>query len=138
MSCPFPANRHVNNFPSADKRDRVQLEQKESDTEEITPLADEEKSRLKRKIEQLKSKFEGPNLLEIINQSTDIMGAKISDQSLEGADVIIVPFGIKEINLFDFDEAEMLIKGGIMAGLINIPEIKKVINEKLKKKWILW
>jgi len=108
------------------------------DTEEITTLADEEKSRLKRKIEQLKSKFEGPNLLEIINQSTDIMGAKISDQSLEGADVIIVPFGIKEINLFDFDEAEMLIKGGIMAGLINIPEIKKVINEKLKKKWILW
>jgi len=108
------------------------------DTEEITTLADEEKSRLKRKIEQLKSKFEGPNLLEIINQSTDIMGAKISDQSLEGADVIIVPFGMKEINLFDFDEAEMLIKGGIMAGLINIPEIKKVIKEKLKKKWILW
>jgi len=109
-----------------------------NDTEEITPLADEEKSRLKRKIEQVKLKFEGPNLLEIINQSTDIMGAKITDHSLEGADVVIVPFGIKEINLFDFDEAEMLIKGGIMAGLINIPEIKRVIKEKLKKKWILW
>jgi len=108
------------------------------DTEEITPLADEEKSRLKRKIEQVKLKFEGPNLLEIINQSTDIMGAKITDQSLEGADVVIVPFGIKEINLFDFDQAEMLIKGGIMAGLINIPEIKRVITEKLRKKWILW
>jgi len=108
------------------------------DIEEITPLADEEKSRLKRKIEQLKLKFEGPNLFEIINQSTDIMGAKITDQSLEGADVIIVPFGMKEIDLFDFDEAEMLIKGGIMAGLINIPEIKRVIKEKLKKKWILW
>lgn len=108
------------------------------DTEEITTLSDEEKSKLKRKIEQLKSKFEGPNLLEIINQSTDIMGAKITDQSLEGADVIIVPFGMKEIDLFDFDEAEMLIKGGIMAGLINIPEIKRVIKEKLKKKWILW
>jgi len=108
------------------------------DTEEITPLADEEKSRLKRKIEQLKLKFESPNLLEIINQSTDIMGAKISDQSLEGADVIIVPFGMKEIDLFDFDQAELLIKGGIMAGLINIPEIKIVIKEKLKKKWILW
>jgi len=109
-----------------------------NDMEEITPLADEEKSRLKRKIEQVKLKFEGPNLLEIINQSTDIMGAKITDHSLEGADVVIVPFGIKEINLFDFDEAEMLIKGGIMAGLINIPEIKRVIKEKLKKKWILW
>jgi len=104
------------------------------DTEETTPLADEEKSRLKRKIEQLKLKFESLNLFEIINQSTDIMGAKISDQSLEGADVIIVPFGMKEIDLFDFDQAELLIKGGIMAGLINIPEIKRVIKEKLKKK----
>ena len=108
------------------------------DTEEITPLVDEEKGFLKQTIEQVKSKFEGPNLIEIINQSTDIMGAKITDQSLEGADVIIVPFGMKEIDLFDFDEAEMLIKGGIMAGLINIPEIKRVIKEKLKKKWILW
>jgi len=108
------------------------------DTEEITPLVDEEKGFLKQTIEQVKSKFEGPNLIEIINQSTDIMGAKITDQSLEGADVVIVPFGIKDINLFDFDQAELLIKGGIMAGLINTPEIKRVIKEKLKKKWILW
>jgi NTE family protein len=108
------------------------------DTEEITPFVDEEKSRLKRKIEQIKLKFEGPNLIEIINQSTDIMGAKITDQSLAGADVVIVPFGLKEINLLDFDEAETLIKGGIMAGLINIPEIKRVMKEKLRKKWILW
>ena len=108
------------------------------DTKEITPLVDEEKGFLKQTIEQVKSKFEGPNLIEIINQSTDIMGAKITDQSLEGADVIIVPFGMKEIDLFDFDQAELLIKGGIMAGLINIPEIKRVIKEKLKKKWILW
>ena len=66
------------------------------------------------------------------------MESKITDQSLEGADVVIVPFGIKEINLFDFDEAEILIKGGIMATLINIPEIKRVIKEKLRKQWILW
>ena len=108
------------------------------DTEEITPLVDEEKGFLKQTIEQVKSKFEGPNIFEIISQSTDIMESKITDQSLEGADVVIVPFGIKEINLFDFDEAEMLIKGGIMATLINIPEIKRVIKEKLGKQWILW
>ena len=108
------------------------------DTEEITPLVDEEKGFLKQTIEQVKSKFEGPNIFEIISQSSDIMEAKITDQSLEGADVVIVPFGIKEINLFDFDEAEMLIKGGIMATLINIPEIKRVIKEKLGKQWILW
>jgi NTE family protein len=108
------------------------------DTEEFTSSIDEEKGILKQKIEQVKSKFEGPNIFEIINQSIDIMEAKITDQCLEGADVVIVPFGIKEINLFDFDKAEMLIKGGIMAGLINIPEIKRVIKEKLRKQWILW
>jgi len=108
------------------------------DTEEIIPLVDEEKGFLKEKIEQVKSKFEGPNIFEIISQSTDIMESKITDQSLEGSDVLIIPFGIKEINLFDFDEAEMLIKGGIMATLINIPEIKRVIKEKLRKKWTLW
>ena len=103
------------------------------DTEGIIPLAEEEKGFLKQKIENVKSKFEGPNLIEIIKQSTDIMESKITDQYLEGADVLIVPFGIKEINLFDFDEAEMLIKGGIMATLINIPEIKRAIKEKLRE-----
>ena len=101
------------------------------DTEEFTSFVDEEKGILKQKIEQVKSKLEGPNIFEIINQSLDIMEAKITDQSLEGADVVIVPFGIKEINLFDFDKAEMLIKGGIMATMINIPEIKRAIKEKL-------
>jgi len=103
------------------------------DTEEFTSFIDEEKGILKQKIEQVKSKFEGPNIFEIINQSIDIMEAKITDQCLEGADVVIVPFGIKEINLFDFDKAEMLIKGGIMATMINIPEIKRAIKEKLRE-----
>ena len=102
------------------------------DTEGIIPLVEEEKGFLKEKIENVKSKFEGPNLIEIINQSTDIMESKITDQCLKGADVVIVPFGIKEINLFDFDKAEMLIKGGIMATMINIPEIKRAIKEKLR------
>ncbi|MBE3093276.1 MAG: hypothetical protein IMZ51_06455 [Chloroflexi bacterium] len=88
---------------------------------------------MKQKIENVKSKFEGPNLIEIINQSTDIMESKITDQSLEGADVLIVPFGIKEMKLFDFDEAEILIKGGIMSCLVNIPEIKRAIKEKLRE-----
>ena len=109
---------------------------------QISPLTDrdimEKLEEIELQIEQVKSKFEGPNIFEIISQSTDIMGAKITYQSLEGADVVIVPFGIKEINLFDFDKAEMLIKGGIMATMINIPEIKRAIKEKLGKQWILW
>jgi len=103
------------------------------DTEKITSLVDKEKGILKQKIEQVKSKLEGPNIFEIINQSIDIMEAKITDQCLEGADVVIVPFGIKEINLFDFDKAEMLIKGGIMATMINISEIKRAIKEELQE-----
>jgi NTE family protein len=102
------------------------------DKEEFTSLVDEKKGILEQKIEQVKSKFEGPNIFEIINQSIDIMEAKITDQCLEGADVVIVPFGIKEINLFDFDKAEMLIKGGIMSAMINISEIKRAIKEKLE------
>jgi len=92
----------------------------------------EKSSILQQKIEEVKSTFEGPNIFEVIVQSIDIMEAKITDQSLEGADVVIVPFGIKDINLFDFDKAKSVIKGGIMATLINIPEIKEAIKEKLK------
>jgi len=92
----------------------------------------EKSSILQQKIEEVKATFEGPNIFEVIIQSIDIMEAKITDQSLEGADVVIVPFGIKDINLFDFDKAESVIKGGVMATLINIPEIKRAIKEKIK------
>ena len=91
----------------------------------------EKSSTLQQKIVQVKSTFEGPNIVEVISQSIDIMEAKITDQCLEGADVVIVPFGIKDINLFDFDKAESVIKGGMMAAMINIPEIKRAIKEKL-------
>ena len=92
----------------------------------------EKSSILQQKIEEVKATFEGPNIFEVIVQSIDIMEAKITDQSLEGADVVIVPFGIKDINLFDFDKAESVIKGGIMATLIKMPEIKEALREKLK------
>jgi len=101
---------------------------------EIIPLVEKEKGILKKAVEKVKSKFEGPNLIEIINQATDIMESKITDQSLEDADILIVPFGIKDINTLDFDEAELLIKGGIMATLLNIPTIKEAMKEKLKEK----
>lgn len=80
-----------------------------------------------------KSTGEGPNIFDLISQTLDIMEAKITVESLEGADVVIVPLGIKGIGLSDFDQAESLIKGGIMATLIKIPEIKEAIKEKLKQ-----
>ncbi len=92
----------------------------------------EKSSILQQKIEQVKSTFESPNIFEVIVQSIDIMQAKITGQCLEGADVVIVPFGIKDINLLDFDKAESVIKGGIMAALLKMPEIKEAIKEKIK------
>ena len=102
------------------------------ETKEFVSLVEEEKGILKKAVNRVKSKFEGPNLIEIIVQSTDIMESKITELSIEGTDVLITPFGIKDINTLDFDEAELLIKGGIMAALINIPHIKEVMKEKLK------
>jgi NTE family protein len=136
---PYPTilmiDKETGNLKEVKNLEDLKINKEESpkfkDIEENTSLIDKEKGFLKEKIEQVKLKFEGPNIFEIISQSSDIMGAKITDQSLEGADVVIVPFGIKETNLFDFDKAEILIKGGIMATLINIPEIKRAIKEKL-------
>ena len=100
---------------------------------ETSNLEEVEKSSiLQQKIEQVKSTFESPNIFEVIVQSIDIMQAKITGQCLEGADVVIVPFGIKDINLLDFDKAESVIKGGMMAALLKMPQIKEVIKEKLK------
>ena len=114
----------------------LMINEETGNLEEVTePSEDstsEKKSTLRSKIEQLKIRLERPNIFEVISQSIDIMEAKISEQSLEGADVVIIPFGIKDIDLFDFDKAEMLIKGGIIATLLNIPEIKKAIIKKLE------
>ena len=92
------------------------------------------KSIIQHKIEEAKSTLKAPRIFEIITQTIDIMESKIIEKSLEGTDIVIVPFGLKHIRDFDFDKAEKLIKGGIMATLHKIPEIKSVIKEKLKQK----
>ena len=103
--------------------------EKSTDTEKTKKT-----SLFKKQIAKIKTSFEGPNLFEVINQAIDIMEANITEHSLEETDIVIVPFGIKDIKSLDFDEAELLIKGGIMATLVNIPRIKEVIKEKLKEK----
>ncbi|MEA2021437.1 MAG: patatin-like phospholipase family protein [Candidatus Caldatribacteriota bacterium] len=91
------------------------------------------KSMIQQKIEEAKSTLRAPRIFEIITQTIDIMESKITEKSLEGTDIIIVPFGLKHIRDFDFDKAEQLIKGGIIATLHKIPEIKAVIKTKLKQ-----
>ncbi len=60
------------------------------------------------------------------------MEKEITYRGLDKADVVIVPFGIKDINILDFDKAESVIKSGMMATLIKMPEIKEAIKEKIK------
>jgi fructose-specific phosphotransferase system component IIB len=76
--------------------------------------------------------LEGPNIIEVISKSVDIMEKEITSRGLDQADVVIVPFGIEGISLFEFDKANTTIKGGIDAALAKIPQIKEVIKEKLK------
>jgi len=65
-------------------------------------------------------------------KSVDIMEKEITYRGLDKADVVIVPFGIKGINILNFDKAESVIKGGMMAALLKMPQIKEAIKEKLK------
>jgi len=88
---------------------------------------------IQQKIEEAKSSFKSPFIFEIITQTIDIMESKIIEKSLEGTDIVIVPFGLKNIRDFDFDKAEQLIGGGIISTLNKIPEIKAVLKEKLKQ-----
>jgi len=95
-------------------------------------LVDKEKASLEKKIEEVKKKLEGPNIFEVLAQSIYIMEAEITSQCLIGADVVIIPFGIEDISLFEFDKADITIKGGIDAALAKIPQIKEVIKEKIE------
>jgi len=100
--------------------------------EKFISLVDKEKASLEKKIEEVKKKLEGPNIFEVLAQSIYIMEAEITSQCLIGADVVIIPFGIEGISLFEFDKADITIKGGIDAALAKIPQIKEVIKEKIK------
>ena len=91
------------------------------------------RSIINQKIEEAKSSFKAPRIFEIITQTIDIMESKIIEKSIEGADIVIVPFGLNNVHDFDFNKGEQLIRGGIDSTLIKIPEIKAVLKEKLKQ-----
>ena len=98
----------------------------------ITSLVEKEVTSLGKKIKGVKKKLEGPHIIEVIFKSIDIMEKEITTRGLIGANVVIIPFGIDGISLFEFDKADITIKGGIDAALAKIPQIKEVIKEKLK------
>ena len=103
--------------------------------EKITSLVEKEVTSFGKKIKGVKKKFEGPHIIEIINKSVDIMEKEITSRGLSKADVIIIPFGIQGISLFEFNKADVSIKGGIDAALATIPQIKKAIKRKLRESY---
>jgi len=97
----------------------------------ITSLVEKEVTSLGKKIKGVKKKLEGPHIIEVISKSVDIMEKEITSQGLNKADVVIIPFGIEGIGLFEFDKADITIKGGIDAAIAKIPQIKEAIKEKI-------
>ena len=106
--------------------------QKFKTVEKITSLVEKEVTSLGKRIKVVKKKFEGPHIIEVISKSVDIMEKEITSRGLDKADIVIVPFGIEGISLFEFDKADTTIKGGIDATLAEIPQIKEVTKEKLR------
>ncbi|PKP59418.1 hypothetical protein CVT91_06735 [Candidatus Atribacteria bacterium HGW-Atribacteria-1] len=100
--------------------------------EKITFLVEKEITSLGKKIKGVKKKLEGPHIIEVISKSVDIMEKEITYRGLDKADVVIVPFGNEGIGLFEFDKADVTIRGGIDAALAKIPQIKEAIKEKIK------
>jgi len=97
----------------------------------ITSLVEKEVTSLGKKIKDAKNKLEIPHIIEVISKSIDFMEKEITSRGVEKADIIIVPFGIEGISLFEFNKADIAIKGGIDAALEKIPQIKQIIKEKI-------
>jgi len=97
----------------------------------ITSLVEKEVTSLGKKIKGVKKKLECPHIIEVISKSVDIMEREITSRGLSKADVVIIPFGIDGISLFEFDKADITIRGGIDAVLAKIPQIKEAIKEKI-------
>ena len=103
----------------------------------MNSILKEESISLKEKMNNGSKDEKYPDIVKIITNSLDIMQEIITEQSLEGADIIIIPFGIQGVsgfNFLEFDNPEPIIKGGLAATFQKIPEIKKVIKEKLEQK----
>ncbi len=83
-------------------------------------------------INWLKSGVEGPNILETIFTSINIMQKELSFRSLEKADIAIVPPGLKGFGLLDFDKAPEIIEKGEKAAKNVLPLIEKKLKEKEK------
>jgi len=102
-------------------------------TNKITSLVEKEVTTLGKKIKNAKKKLEAPHIMEVISKSIDFMEKEITSRGLEKADIVIIPYGIEGLSLFEFEKSDSAIKGGIEATLAIIPQIKKTIKEKIAR-----
>ena len=72
---------------------------------------------------------EDSNIMDITMRSIDIMGNKISEQSLESSDYILT-VSTDKTGLLDVEKLDNCYKYGYKAVMDNIKEIKKMLNEK--------
>lgn len=87
---------------------------------------------LGRKYKAIKKQWEGPYLFEILSKSIDIMEKEMTSHSIVNADIIIKPKQIEGIGLFEFKQAEKLIKEGRESTREKIPQIKEALKMKIK------
>jgi len=84
------------------------------------------------KYKDTKKQWEGPYIFEILSKSIDIMEKEITFQSIVNADIVIKPKQIEGIGLFEFKQAEKIIKEGKEAAMEMIPQIKESIKKKIR------
>lgn len=66
-----------------------------------------------------------PEIIKILFRSVQVMGDKLTEQSLINADVIITP-ELKRVGYLEFDKIKYIIKAGEKAAQKNIRKIKKL------------
>lgn len=87
---------------------------------------------LGRKYKTTKKQWEGPYIFEVLSKSIDIMEKEMTSHSIINADIVIKPKQIEGIGLFEFKQAEKIIKEGKEATREMIPQIKETIKKKIK------
>ena len=70
---------------------------------------------------------ENSNIMDIVMKTIDIMGSKISEESLEMSDYILNVYTDK-VGLLDVDKLDSCYKYGYECVMNNIDEIKKLIE----------
>jgi len=84
------------------------------------------------KYKNTKKQWEGPYIFEVLSKSIDIMEKEMTSHSIVNADIVIKPKQIEGIGLFEFKQAEKIIKEGEESTRKKIPQIKETIKKKIK------